>query len=86
MKTSVIGYPRIGKDRELKFASEKFFSGSSHQRSSSAESLMKQDFLRSRKRSGKKIFLLRKMQGSHISLPMIFLSTTTFWILHSCLT
>ena len=25
MKTSVIGYPRIGKDRELKFASEKFF-------------------------------------------------------------
>ena len=27
MKTSVIGYPRIGKDRELKFASEKFFSG-----------------------------------------------------------
>ena len=27
MKTSVIGYPRIGKDRELKFASEKFFNG-----------------------------------------------------------
>ncbi|MBQ2066908.1 MAG: hypothetical protein II496_05245, partial [Clostridiales bacterium] len=27
MKTSVIGYPRIGKDRELKFASEKFFRG-----------------------------------------------------------
>ena len=27
MKTSVIGYPRIGKDRELKFASEKFFAG-----------------------------------------------------------
>ncbi len=27
MNTSVIGYPRIGKDRELKFASEKFFSG-----------------------------------------------------------
>ena len=25
MKTSVIGYPRIGKNRELKFASEKFF-------------------------------------------------------------
>ena len=25
MKTSVIGYPRIGKDRELKFASEKYF-------------------------------------------------------------
>ncbi|MCR4702822.1 MAG: 5-methyltetrahydropteroyltriglutamate--homocysteine S-methyltransferase [Saccharofermentans sp.] len=27
MKTSVIGYPRIGKDRELKFVSEKFFNG-----------------------------------------------------------
>ena len=27
MKTSVIGYPRIGKDRELKFASEKSFAG-----------------------------------------------------------
>ena len=27
MNTSVIGYPRIGKDRELKFASEKFFNG-----------------------------------------------------------
>ena len=24
-KTSVIGFPRIGKKRELKFASEKFF-------------------------------------------------------------
>ena len=27
MNTSVIGYPRIGKDRELKLASEKFFRG-----------------------------------------------------------
>ncbi len=27
MKTSVIGFPRIGRDRELKFASEKFFRG-----------------------------------------------------------
>ncbi|MCR5228078.1 MAG: 5-methyltetrahydropteroyltriglutamate--homocysteine S-methyltransferase [Eubacterium sp.] len=27
MKTSVIGFPRIGKDRELKFASENFFRG-----------------------------------------------------------
>ena len=27
MNTSVIGYSRIGKDRELKFASEKFFAG-----------------------------------------------------------
>ncbi len=27
MNTSVIGFPRIGKNRELKFASEKFFKG-----------------------------------------------------------
>ena len=27
MKTSVIGFPRIGRNRELKFASEKYFSG-----------------------------------------------------------
>ena len=27
MRTSVIGFPRIGKDRELKFASEKYFAG-----------------------------------------------------------
>jgi 5-methyltetrahydropteroyltriglutamate--homocysteine methyltransferase len=27
MNTSVTGYPRIGKDRELKFASEKYFAG-----------------------------------------------------------
>ncbi|MCR5701337.1 MAG: 5-methyltetrahydropteroyltriglutamate--homocysteine S-methyltransferase [Lachnospiraceae bacterium] len=27
MKTAVIGYPRIGENRELKFASEKFFKG-----------------------------------------------------------
>ena len=26
-KTSIIGFPRIGKNRELKFASEKFFKG-----------------------------------------------------------
>ncbi len=27
MKTSIIGYPRIGRLRELKFASEKYFRG-----------------------------------------------------------
>ena len=27
MRTSVIGFPRIGRDRELKFASEKYFAG-----------------------------------------------------------
>ena len=30
IKTSVIGFPRIGKNRELKFASEKFFTGPRH--------------------------------------------------------
>ena len=27
MKTSVIGFPRVGANRELKFASEKYFAG-----------------------------------------------------------
>ena len=27
MKKSVVGFPRIGKERELKFASEKYFKG-----------------------------------------------------------
>ena len=27
MKTSVIGYPRVGAHRELKFASERYFNG-----------------------------------------------------------
>ena len=27
MKTSVVGYPRVGKLRELKFATEKYFRG-----------------------------------------------------------
>ena len=27
MKTSVIGFPRVGKNRELKFATEKYFKG-----------------------------------------------------------
>ncbi|MCD8214909.1 MAG: hypothetical protein LUC97_04605, partial [Clostridiales bacterium] len=27
MKTSIIGYPRVGSLRELKFASEKYFKG-----------------------------------------------------------
>ncbi len=27
MQTSIIGYPRIGAHRELKFASEKYFKG-----------------------------------------------------------
>ena len=27
MKTSIVGYPRVGKNRELKFGSEKFFKG-----------------------------------------------------------
>ena len=29
MKTAVIGFPRIGKNRELKFAAEKYFKGES---------------------------------------------------------
>ena len=68
MKTSVIGYPRIGKDRELKFASEKFFAGGIDEAALQAE---------------KKICSNRRKQGSLISLPTISPSTITYLIRHS---
>ena len=48
MKTSVIGYPRIGKDRELKFASEKFFSGGLDEAGlqEAAKAIRKEDLLK----------------------------------------
>ncbi len=48
MKTSVIGYPRIGKDRELKFASEKFFRGeiSEAELRDVAKSIRREDLLK----------------------------------------
>ena len=48
MNTSVIGYPRIGKDRELKFASEKFFNGELDETGLQevAKTIRKEDFLK----------------------------------------
>ena len=48
MNTSVIGYPRIGKDRELKFASEKFFRGeiSEAELEAVAKSIRREDILK----------------------------------------
>jgi len=48
MNTSVIGYPRIGKDRELKFASEKFFNGELDETGllSVAKTIRKEDLLK----------------------------------------
>lgn len=48
MNTAVIGYPRIGKDRELKFASEKFFKGEidEAQLQAVAASIRKEDWLK----------------------------------------
>lgn len=48
MKTSVIGYPRIGKNRELKFASEKFFKGELAEKEllSTAANLRKENLLK----------------------------------------
>ncbi|MBR3248105.1 MAG: 5-methyltetrahydropteroyltriglutamate--homocysteine S-methyltransferase [Clostridiales bacterium] len=48
MNTSVIGYPRIGKDRELKFASEKFFAGaiSENELLETAKNIRKEDLLK----------------------------------------
>ncbi|MBO4604398.1 MAG: 5-methyltetrahydropteroyltriglutamate--homocysteine S-methyltransferase, partial [Clostridiales bacterium] len=47
MNTSVIGYPRIGKDRELKFASEKFFEGQLGEQEllDAAKAIRKEDLL-----------------------------------------
>ena len=51
MNTSVIGYPRIGKDRELKFASEKYFRGeiSEEELLSVAKEIRKKDLLKQKK-------------------------------------
>ena len=48
MNTSVIGYPRIGKDRELKFASEKFFNGELYEAGllNVAKTIRKEDLLK----------------------------------------
>ena len=48
MNTSVIGYPRIGKDRELKFASEKFFNGEIDEAGllNAAKAIRKEDLLK----------------------------------------
>lgn len=48
MNTSVIGYPRIGKDRELKFASEKFFNGELDEAGllTAAKAIRKEDLLK----------------------------------------
>ena len=47
MKTAVIGFPRIGKDRELKFASEKYFRGeiTEAQLQEVAKEIRKENFL-----------------------------------------
>ena len=70
MNTAVIGFPRVGKLRELKFASEKFF----HQEISEEELLAVAAELR--KNTGD----LKKRRGSTISLPMIFLFMMECWI------
>ena len=51
MNTSVIGYPRIGKDRELKFASEKYFRGETGEAEllSVAKEIRKKDLLKQKK-------------------------------------
>ena len=51
MNTSVIGYPRIGKDRELKFASEKFFAGEIDENAllEVAKNIRKEDLLKQKK-------------------------------------
>ena len=63
MKTTIIGYPRIGTLRELKFASEKYFRGEI-----SAQEL--QDAAKELRRTH-----LQTQQGSTLSPPEISRST-----------
>ena len=53
MITSVIGFPRIGKDRELKFASEKFFAGKINEAELQETGRMQREFsLKTQKAAG----------------------------------
>ena len=53
MITSVIGFPRIGKNRELKFASEKYFAGSINESELQETGRMQREFnLRTQKAAG----------------------------------
>lgn len=53
MRTSVIGFPRIGRDRELKFASEKYFAGKINEAELLESGRMQREFnLKTQKASG----------------------------------
>ena len=72
-KTSVIGFPRIGKNRELKFASEKYFKS---EISENELKKLQQSFVYTAGKNSLKPELL-------LSLQMIFLFMTICLIQHS---
>ena len=76
MSTSVIGFPRIGKNRELKFASEKFFKGE----------ISEKELNERRKEHQKARTENQKNAGMSSSLQTIFHSMTMYWTLQSFLT
>ena len=75
MKTSVIGYPRIGILRELKFASEKYF----------RSEIGAEELLQTAKELRKTHWLTQKMQGLIIFPVMIFPIMIWYWIQLLCL-
>ena len=70
MRTSIIGYPRVGSLRELKFATEKYF-----RKEISAEELK----IRQRK-SENHSGCSKRIQDWILFRQMIFHSTTICWI------
>ena len=66
MQTAVIGYPRIGTLRELKFASEQYF----------RKEIEAGELLQTAKELRKRIGLHRKRQGFLLFPAMIFRSMT----------
>lgn len=76
MRTSIIGHPRVGSLRELKFATEKYF-----RREISEEQLQNVA-----KEIRKNAWIAQKIQVLILFLPMIFHSMIICWIQLCCST
>ena len=75
MQTSVIGFPRIGTLRELKFASEKYFK----------KEIEAEELLQKAQELRKTHWMTQKMQGLLIFQVMIFRFMISCWIQPYCL-
>lgn len=74
MKTSVVGYPRIGASRELKFASEKYFK----------KEITLEELKETAARLRKTHWEIQKNTASIISRPTIFRFMIICWTQQRC--